>query len=84
MLSFCYDRKELEKHIASHWMSKEFMEELFEFLNYAVSVESSEKLQQKLVIVCSIITKLYFPENRGRGWFRQFRHTMYLLEQYFL
>ena len=62
LILYFEDEAKLEKHIKDNWESKPFMMELFAFFNESVSVDCSEKLRKRFILVCGIIAKLYLKE----------------------
>ena len=58
------------------------MAELFSFFNEGVSADCSEKLRNRLTLVCNIIAKLYLKGEK-ESWYWKVRHILYLLEDYF-
>ena len=58
------------------------MLELFSFFNEGVLADCSEKLRNRLTLVCNIIAKLYLKGEK-KSWFWKIRHILYLFEDYF-
>ena len=75
---------ELRKYIKDSWEKSYFMNELFVFFQ-EVNKSDSERLQQRLILVCDILGEMLFDlESKGKSWFWKFRHILYKMEEYFL